>query len=250
VALGRLVVLASSKTLDEMLALARLCARPPILIFENGAGIAWPASSAGRAVTAGGPAVAYRSDLTGDGYAELRSRLRSLRRRGGYRFLGFGDLSAREVARHTGLSLDGARLARHRAASEPLLWLDTVERLEAFRTEVNSASYRLVEGGRFLHVMPPTDKATAMGRVAARLTAVYSARVRIVACGDSGNDRAMLEAADHAVVFPRRDGSYLEIRNGDGLDVAVRVAAPGAACWSRALERLPPSRAAATEDSP
>jgi mannosyl-3-phosphoglycerate phosphatase len=138
VALGRLVVLASSKTLDEMLALARLCARPPILIFENGAGIAWPASSAGRAVTAGGPAVAYRSDLTGDGYAELRSRLRSLRRRGGYRFLGFGDLSAREVARHTGLSLDGARLARHRAASEPLLWLDTVERLEAFRTEVNS----------------------------------------------------------------------------------------------------------------
>jgi hydroxymethylpyrimidine pyrophosphatase-like HAD family hydrolase len=89
-----------------------------------------------------------------------------------------------------------------------------------------------------------------MGRVAARLTAVYSARVRIVACGDSGNDRAMLEAADHAVVFPRRDGSYLEIRNGDGLDVAVRVAAPGAACWSRALARLPPSRAAATEDSP
>jgi len=224
---GRHVALASSKTCDEMLTLARLCRTRPVLIFENGAGIAWPQSRAGTGE------VPYGMEIVGEGYPALRRRLRQLRRRRGYRFVGFGDLSAREVADATGLSPDAARLARHRQASEPLLWQDSEERLHAFRAALEARGYRLVRGGRFLHVMPATDKARGLARVAERL-----GPVRVVACGDADNDLGMLRAAEVAVVFPRRGGGYLAVPGTDGGDVAVRAELAGADCWSRTLDRL------------
>lgn len=224
---GRHVALASSKTCDEMLNLARRCRTRPVLIFENGAGIAWPQTRAGAGE------VPYAMEIAGEGYPALRRRLRQLRRRRGYRFVGFGDLSAREVADATGLSPDAARQARHRQASEPLLWQDTEERLHAFRAALESAGYRLVRGGRFLHAMPATDKARGLARVAARL-----GPVRVVACGDADNDLGMLRAAQLAVVFPRRGGGYLTVPGADGGDVAVRAEVAGAECWSRILDRL------------
>ena len=224
---GRHVALASSKTCDEMLNLARLCRTRPVLIFENGAGIAWPQTRAGAGE------VPYSMEIAGEGYPALRRRLRQLRRRRGYRFVGFGDLSAREVADATGLSPDAARLARHRQASEPLLWQDTEERLHAFRAALEAVGYRLVRGGRFLHAMPATDKAHGLARVAERLGGV-----RVVACGDADNDLGMLRAAELAVVFPRRGGGYLTVPDADGGDVAVRAESAGAECWNRTLNRL------------
>lgn len=225
---GRTVALASSKTCDEMRELARRCRAAPVLIFENGAGIAWPAPGAGGDT--------YRLEVAGEGYTALRDRLRTLRRRRGYRFLGFGDLSAREVAEHTGLSREGARLARHRAASEPILWLDEPHRLTAFRAAVEACGYRLVQGGRFHHVMPCTDKARGLARVADALGG-DGVRLRIAALGDADNDLGMLRAADVAVVFPRRSGGYLAVPGADGRDRAVQAEMPGARGWQEALER-------------
>lgn len=241
---GHSVVLASSKTLDEMLALARLCRCPPVLVFENGAGVAWPAG------TSGGPGRRYRSVIEGEGYGPLRARLRRLRRQEGVRFLGFGDLSALEVARLTGLSVDAARLARHRAASEPLQWLDSPAALERFRGRLAQAGYRLLAGGRFHHVMPRTDKARGVQQVAQALARRFGSAPAIVACGDSDNDLAMLAAARHALVFPRRDGSYLHISGPAGQDVAIRVPRPGPVAWTRALGQLLPARQpCSTEES-
>jgi mannosyl-3-phosphoglycerate phosphatase len=236
---GRVVALASSKTLDEMLALATLCAQPPVLIFENGAGIAWPDESSRAGAGDRGP---YQVTTEGAGYAALRARLRALRRSRGYRFLGFGDMSASDVMRFTGLGADGARLARHRTASEPVMWLDTPERLAAFRGDVMEAGYRLVAGGRFQHVMPRTDKARGLRQVVECLGRRTRSNWRVAACGDAANDLAMLEAADCALVFPQRDGSYLRIAGPAGGDVGIHVAQSGPAAWSAALDRTLGSR--------
>lgn len=229
-AAGRSVVLASSKTLDELLALARLCAAPPLLVFENGAGIGWPASR--------GDGGGYRSRVEGEGYGPLRARLRGMRRREGYRFLGFGDVSAREVASLTGLSPDAARLARHRAASEPLLWLDTADALQGFQNQLEAIGYRLVAGGRFHHVMPRTDKARGVAQMVTWVTKRCGVRPEVVACGDAANDLAMLQAADIALVFPQHEGIYLEVRDASGTDVGIRVPRPGPVAWGRALDQL------------
>jgi mannosyl-3-phosphoglycerate phosphatase len=262
---GHHVVLASSKTLAEMREIAALCRRPPVLVFENGAGIAWPeplgvpgeaaradavpADALSRGGLPGGADPAgegtlqsgFRVQLQGEGYPHLRALVRSLRRRGGLRFAGFADMSPREVAELTGLSEAAAARAQLRQATEPVRWLDSAAALATFRQALSERGYRLVEGGRFHHVMPRADKACAVASVARRLAELGGVRVRVLCCGDSANDRAMLRRADVAVIFPRPDGRTLdlELEAGSGEAPVPRIhlaSAPGAAPWSRAVD--------------
>lgn len=237
---GHEVVLASSKTLVEMRALAALCRRPPTLIFENGAGIAWP-ERLWRKGDAGFVEHGFRIQLQGEGYARLRTMLRALRRRDGLRFLGFADMTSGEVAGLTGLDPASAARAQMRQASEPIRWLDTPEALGCFRRALDQRGYRLVEGGRFLHVMPRADKGCAVGRVRRRVAELHGVTVRVLGCGDSANDLGMLSRADAALIFPGRDGRPLrletlspvgEARHGRRIFYAP---AAGSGPWARAV---------------
>jgi len=245
---GHYIVLASSKTFVEMRELAALCSPSPVLVFENGAGIAWP-EQLSRPGDGGSIQSGFRIQLQGEGYQRLRALIRGFRRRSGLRFVGFADMSPREVAALTGLSEAAAARAQQRQATEPVRWLDTAEALAAFGRALDAKGYRLVEGGRFHHVMPRADKACAVASVARRLAELLSARVRVLGCGDSANDLAMLRSADVAVIFPRPDGRILDLDLEAPPEVTDREAAadmpaprifhakaPGAGPWSLAVD--------------
>ena len=244
-ALGHEIALASSKTFSEMLKLASLCGRSPTLIFENGAGIAWP-ERLWRKTEAGPVRHGFRVQLQGESYIRLRAMLRALRRSSGARYQGFADMSVAQIAELTGLSTSGAALARERQASEPLRWLDTPEALQQFEQALQQRGYRLVKGGRFHHVMPRTDKACAVSALARRLAEKHAARVSVLCCGDIANDLAMLCGADVAVVFPRPDGSVLALERDGSTDrdgstgasvpaMVLHAAAAGADAWTQAV---------------
>lgn len=237
---GHQVVLASSKTLVEMQELAGFCTRPPVLVFENGAGIAWP-EQLSRPGDGGTLQCGFRVQVQGEGYQRLRAMIRGLRRRNGLRFVGFADMTAGEVAALTGLSEAAAARAKQRQATEPLRWLDSGETLATFRQALDARGYRLVEGGRFQHVMPRADKSCAVARIARRVAELHGARVRLLCCGDSANDLSMLRRADIAVIFPRPDGRSLDVAaDADAADVPgpqiFHARAPGAGPWSRAVD--------------
>lgn len=232
-ALGREVVLASSKTLPEMRALAGRCRERPVLVFENGAGVAWPARLGGAPEDGD-----YALQLWGEGYGRLCGVLHGLRREHGFDFLGFADMSDAEVAERTGLAMAAAALARQRQASEPLVWQDDDEALHRFRRLLTASAYQALEGGRFLHVMPRTDKANALRTVRSALEKRSRGPWQLLTAGDSPNDLAMLRAGDVAVLFPRRDGSYLTVAGGDGgTPLLVYGAAPGEPGWSDTVAR-------------
>jgi len=231
-ALGREVALASSKTLPEMRDLAGRCGEAPVLIFENGAGVAWPARFDRDATGEG-----YTLQLWGDGYERLCAVLQRLRRAHDFRFIGFADMSDADVAERTGLSSAAAALARQRRASEPLVWQDDDASLGEFRQRLAASGYQALEGGRFLHVMPRTDKAKALLTVRDALAERGDGPVTLLTAGDSPNDLAMLQAADVAVVFPRRDGSYLDLTSDAGVSPPLVVAGstPGEPDWSETV---------------
>lgn len=228
------VVLASSKTVAEMIDLADRCSSKPALLFENGSGMAWHSSQLTRQGTR--EYRGYQVDSV-DGardYEALRNQLLTWRRTHNFRFRGFGDLSAAEVAELTGLSIDGAELSRQRLYTEPLLWDDSEEQLMTFTTLLEQNSLRLLAGGRFLHVMPQTDKAEALARFRALLAEAYGDAQGMVACGDADNDLIMLESADLAVVFPDSAGGYLLAESA-----SVRHACmAGPSAWLKCLTRL------------
>lgn len=219
------LVLATSKTLQELEPLATMLDQPAVLVYENGAGYAL--ASAANDQTSIHPV--HLSDESKQ-YRAIRNVLVRLREHHEFDFTGFGDMSARQVSEITALDLESAELAKQRCASEPLLWFDTESRLELFRKALAAEGLGLVSGGQFHHVSAPVNKWDAVDQWRQRSLP----HAQILACGDAHNDEQLLRAADKSLVFPRGDGSYL-LPNSAAVGHAP---APGPAAWYKAVCRV------------
>ena len=209
---GLTTVLASSKTFVEMEDLQRQAGLlPQPFIFENGGGIGWPlgqgplaqgplgqlpAEGAGVPVQVQG---AYGALAAGGDLTRMGAILAALAREG-FRFRRFDELPLDTIGSLTGLDPRLASLAMQRLTSLPLLWDDSSEQLAGLQQALAAHGLEAVSGGRFVHIGPPCDKATALVQVRQWLGRP-AALAGMLACGDSDNDRGLLEAADIALVF-------------------------------------------------
>lgn len=114
-------------------------------------------------------------------------------------YVGFSSFSVEELCEVTDLAPDKARLALVRHYSEPLLWQGDEARKQEFIKHMTSLGAHMLQGGRFLHVGGESDKGKAMNWLAQIYAKQYQSEVTTIALGDSGNDSAMLEAADIAI---------------------------------------------------
>ena len=195
-------LLASSKTFAEMVAFQTLAELPPQpFLFENGCGIGWPTTSWPAAVGAPQRELgAYGAIVRGGDPERLRTLLHHLRASGGLRFSLLEELDFAAIQRLIGLEEPLARLALQRLASLPLVWQDDADALERLRRQLACEGLGAVSGGRLVHVAPPCNKAEALAQL---LTWLGEAphTTNLLACGDSENDRALLESAHVALLF-------------------------------------------------
>ncbi|MFO0138698.1 MAG: HAD-IIB family hydrolase [Cyanobacteriota bacterium] len=230
---GLVTVLASSKTFAEMEDLQRQAGLPPQpFIFENGGGIGWaldkwPDKEVGAPVLVQGAygAIAAAGDLT-----KLGAILAELASAGGFRFRRFDELPLDTISSLTGLDPRLAALARQRLTSIPLLWEDGSEKLAGLRQALAGHGLGAVSGGQFVHVGPPCDKATALTQLRQWLGG-QAAMGAMLACGDSDNDRGLLEAAEIALVFSSAKRPPLPLSRP-----CTVVAAGGPGPWLEAVE--------------
>jgi len=117
-------------------------------------------------------------------------------------YRGFAELSTHELEQVTGLDRESAMQARQREYGEPVMWLGSPDQRTQFVAALSEAGATVLVGGRFLHVSGRCNKGVALcwlnGLFAAN--AADSTTPISIAAGDSGNDVAMLEAADHALI--------------------------------------------------
>ncbi|MEZ5391690.1 MAG: HAD family hydrolase [Bryobacterales bacterium] len=161
-----------------------------------------------------------------------------LRQEGRLEFEGFADWSAEQLAAVADLPVESAALALERCCSEPILWRGDDASLNWFVQRIEDAGYRVVQGGRFLHLMGRFDKAEAMRWVAARYTEQSGTQPMIVALGDSPNDADMLDAADIAVVV--RSAKSDQVRPSRPQRI-LRTEKRGPAGWQEAMVMLLPT---------
>ncbi|WP_372972988.1 HAD-IIB family hydrolase [Marinobacter sp.] len=218
------LVLTSSKTRAEMDDLRAQMGNHHPFIVENGAATVIPGD-----YFAPGP---EQVSCLGAGRGEILEHLRLLRSQG-FRFIGFADMTDAEVAGHTGLDPEGARRARDRIATEPLLWQGQPSELEQFRRALESEGLQLLSGGRFLHVMGQFDKAGAMAQLVQRYRSAWPEEDwQTVALGDSPNDQAMLAGADLAVVMAGPGASRITLPSGHRV---IRSQQPGPVGWNQCV---------------
>lgn len=216
------IILNSSKTLVELQQLADALDITDPVIAENGSLIAIPAE----------PPV-----LWGPDYGAICQLLDQVRTEKGWKFSGFHDWTVDQVAEHTGLNQASARLAAQRQASEPLIWQDSPANLALFRQVLENNQLQLKRGGRFWHVMGPTDKVKAMEYLAERQQRLVGGQVKTIALGDGPNDIAMLEAADVAVIVHNPDSDGIDLTPTDGQQLIKTVLA-GPAGWNAAIKQI------------
>ncbi len=146
------------------------------------------------------------------------------------------------IATMTGLSREQAALANRREYSEPVQWLGSESRKQVFIEALRGEGAGVLQGGRFLTVAGDCDK----GRALAWLRSVYLQQhggdtCHDLAAGDSGNDCAMLEAAETALLVRSPVHDFPVLQRSAGV---IRSRACGPAGWAEGvahwLQRLPP----------
>ncbi|MEX2367327.1 MAG: HAD-IIB family hydrolase [Pseudohongiellaceae bacterium] len=192
--LGVPLILNSSKSAAEILQIRRRLDNHDPFIVENGAGVYVPESEQG------GEEVLRRIDF-GMNRADILDILGRLRASRGYCFTGFADMTVADLTDYTGLDREHAELALQRDYTEPLLWQDSEARFLEFCMELEQFKISLVRGGRFIHLSAQVDKARAMQWLKEFYAGTQGTQPRVIALGDSENDRAMLELADYAVLI-------------------------------------------------
>lgn len=214
------VIPVSSKTLEELKVIRKRLQLKGPAVAENGAVIAYPGEEL---------------QIAPPGYHLLRDFLIDRRADPRFNTFGFGDMSLEEVVKYTGLPREDAKLAIKRLASEPFVWRGKSEDLPAFRQQVIDNHMRLLQGGRFMHLLGETNKGTAVSLVVKHLRDRGKVVTRTIALGDSDNDRDMLLAVDNPVIIQKPDGSHITLAERPD---AILTDQPGPAGWNQAIHQL------------
>ena len=227
--LGIPLVLATSKTLEEVLYLMEELDLSQPFIIENGGALVFPAD---YFVPGEAEHEDYDEIPFSTGVDELKTWLAAVQEEQGYRLRTMLDMSVPEVMDYTGLESGEAERAMMRRYTIPIVWQDSEERLENFGRRVRDRGWSLLRGGRFVHLQGQTDKARAMQECVRCFERQGQKRMITIALGDSENDRGMLEAADYAIVIRRSDGGYLQLTRNEEVYIPVQ---PGPTGWNEGL---------------
>jgi len=228
------VIFCSAKTRAEQESLRRKLGVADPFIVENGGAVFIPKGYFPVPVPAHKTLRDYQICEFGIPYQEIRTRLARIRGTLGIDFRGFGDLTPREIARHTGLSPAEAARAADREYDETLLLEDLPEpERGALLRAVREAGLRWTHGGRFYHVMGENDKGRAV-RLLCEFFRKSLGDFRTVGIGDSRNDLEMLQAVDLPVLVEKYAGGWEDVT----LPNLRKISGTGPTGWRRVVESL------------
>jgi len=238
---GASLILVSSKTRSEIEPLRRRLDNHHPFIVENGGALLIPKGYFPFPVDQAIINEDYQVIEIGTPYLALRSALKNIGDLLGCRIRGFGDLSAEEVARFTGLPPADALLAKRREYDEPFViegrrvaWNDLLRAAE-------TQGLRCTEGGRFYHLTGSNDKgiaSTVLTKQYRRLALAAGDTLTTIGLGDSLNDLPLLTTVDYPILVQKPDRSY---DSNIHLPRLIHADGIGPVGWNRSLIDLLPT---------
>lgn len=151
-------------------------------------------------------------------------------------FRTFADAGIDGIIALTGLNVHAAACAARREYGEPVSWHGNGALKQQFIQDLNSLGAHVLEGGRFLHVSGDCDK----GKALSWLTDIYQnanpqCQMVTLGIGDSHNDIAMLEVADHALIIRSPVHGLPEINRTEQLTISNHFGPKG---WAEGVNTI------------
>jgi len=214
------VILNTSKTKAEAVHwLTRLNLDTPFVV-ENGGAIFFPRKDFAKDCLQGfAPQIDtrwWRVNL-GTPLATLFPAVRSIIQS----FQNLVTCSLDEAAAMTGLTPEQASSCQQRNWSIPV-FVENDEALGEIKAEVEALGFACIRGGRFVHIQGICDKALASEVIKAAYEQRNGVPYRVIALGDSENDRMMLEQASTAVVV-RSKGRAMTLTRTDTITTELEA---------------------------
>jgi mannosyl-3-phosphoglycerate phosphatase len=204
-------VIVTSKTRAEVELLRRKLEHGHPFVTENGGGVFIPHGYFPQRLEGVTSTGRYHCLSFGKPYEQVADQAAELADEARVEIVGFRQMSAREVAENTGLSMKEAELARQREFDEPFFFAGATDAaIEKFSELARERGLGLTRGGRFWHAFAGSDKGRAVRWLMKEFRAALRTRLRAVALGDSANDLPMLAAVDLAILVQKPGGEYDE----------------------------------------
>ena len=146
-----------------------------------------------------------------------------------YSVVGFSDMSIKEVAKDTGLSLNQAKLAKKRGFDEAFKILDKKDEKEILKL-IKKNKFNYTVGGRYYHLMEKSDKGKAV-KILSNLLRKKFGKIETVGIGDSRNDFEMLDKTDISYLVQRPNGSYAS-------EKYIKAEGIGPVGWGKAVKEV------------
>lgn len=203
------LIICSSKTKREIEYYRKKLGNTHPFISENGGGIFIPKNyfkfqiSDSRCITE--KSTDYHIIKLGAQYSDLRKAIEVLKKEG-FKIMGFGDMSAKEISEAAGITIKEAKMAKERDFDEPFMFKGSNEEFKKLRDAIEKKGFNVTQG-RFFHILGNSDKGKAVSILINLYKKKYD-KIISIAIGDSPNDISMLKNADYPIIVKKPDGSY------------------------------------------
>ena len=165
-----------------------------------------------------------------------QSLIESVRPRYADQFRTFTEAGIDGIIAMTGLNVHAAARAARRQYGEPISWHGNGNLKHQFIDELTAAGAHILEGGRFLHVSGDCDKGQALKWLEQVYQQAHPEKQMVsLAIGDSQNDQAMLEQADHALLIRSPAHALPEICRTTNLMTSTHTGPKG---WAEGVNHI------------
>jgi mannosyl-3-phosphoglycerate phosphatase len=232
--IGVPVILCSSKTHAEVVALWKELALKDPFVVENGGAIYSPARYFPFPLPGFKSRRSFKVLELGTDVGQLREVLAETADRCHVTVRSFSAMSVGEICALTGLTSDQAGLALKREYDEPFL-IERGDRERLFRALIGKG-LTVTRGGRFFHLTGGHEKGNAV-KILLDLYRRRNSATMSVGLGDSANDLPVLLQVDRPVLIRRPDGSY-DPEVVKTMPHVKQTQGMGPNGWSEAIEKI------------
>jgi mannosyl-3-phosphoglycerate phosphatase family protein len=230
------VIPISSKTKDELASFRSGINNTHPFIIENGAAVYIPVNYFKQQPL---------DTILKDGFwvkefvesrSHWQSLIDSLRPEFGEHFKTFSDVGIDGIMKLTGLDVHAAAKSARRGYGEPISWHGNPSAQKQFIKAIQEKGANVLIGGRFMHVSGKCDKGIALNWLAKTYQRqMMNKQIQTLAIGDSHNDKAMLETAQHALIIRSPVHPIPEINKSEHLYVSQDTGPKG---WAEGVSQI------------
>jgi mannosyl-3-phosphoglycerate phosphatase family protein len=228
-------VLATHDTRAEIEPLRRKIGHAHPFITEGGGGLFIPDGYFNLRLEGAKRVARFLSVSFGRSYQDVTAAVEEIAKQAGADVVRYAEMSARDIAGNTGMTVRDAERSRDREFSERFFFAGNAgSSARSFEKIAQERNWQARRGEPFWELSSGNDEGKAVRYLMRLYRQVLRSHIRSVAIGSSLEDASLLGASDQALALPL-SGSHFDERLLEKLPNAVKTNVPGSQGWNQTV---------------